>query len=104
MEFGTLFGFLTTEIGCFSCKYGQFYIDTKGMSYKCKNRYAYRQYTCYESGNPRLFDMTKKDPNTGLYMCECDSCGVTFQAHSTINICQDCFLQAEYDSRSENDD
>lgn len=98
------FEFLSAEIACFTCKFAEFYIDSYGLSYKCKNSLKYRQNICYELGTARIFDESKKSPEAGLYNCECETCGSKFEAYSVMNICQDCYMQAEYENQSDDDD
>lgn len=103
MGFGTMFRFLTTELGCFECKFAEFIFTKDGLAFKCKNALKYRQSICWEYGTPRIFDESKKSPEAGLYICECETCGSQFEAYSVMNICQNCFMQAEYE-RNEKDD
>lgn len=98
------FEFLSTEISCFTCEFAEFYFTPEGFSYKCKNHLKYRQYNCHEKGFARIFDDSKKSPEAGLYNCECDTCGSKFEAYSVMNICQDCYMQAEYENRSDDDE
>lgn len=98
------FKLLSTEISCFTCEFAEFIFTDVGLAYKCKNALRYRQYNCFEQGTPRILDETKLSESSGLYICECETCGTKFEAYSVMNICQNCYMQAEYENQSENDD